>query len=297
MIKTAEKLEKTLISWARRASDSEESKCENALKMIKDAINKSEKLSKYEFAYVQQGSYYNNTNVRLNSDVDIAVRLKNIFFTTYPEGKGHADFGNVNNTYAFSDYRNDVYEALIDKFGDKDVTLGDKCIKIRSNSYRVDADVVPCFEHRRYSNNGSYILGNGFKTRKEDELVKNYPEQHFENGVLKNNNTSRRYKRVVRILKRLRYVLNDQGYKHENISSFLIECLVWNVPNNLFNNTTYTEDIQKVLNYLIENTSTADKCKEWGEVSDLLYLFHSSKQYTRQEVNTFLNDVYKYLCE
>lgn len=297
MIKTAEKLEKTLISWAKPASDSEESKCENALKMLKDAINKSEKLSIYEFAYVQQGSYYNNTNVRLNSDVDIAVRLKNKFFPTYPEGKGHADFGNVNNTYKFSDYRNDVYEALVDKFGRKDVTLGDKCIKIRSNSYRVDADVVPCFEHRRYSNDGSYILGNGFRTREENELVKNFPEQHYENGVLKNNNTSRRYKRVVRILKRLRYTLNDQGYKHENISSFLIECLVWNVPNNLFNNTTYTEDVLKVLNYLIENTSTKDKCKEWGEVSDLLYLFHSSKQYTRQEVNEFLNDAYKYLCE
>ncbi|MED3022344.1 MULTISPECIES: nucleotidyltransferase domain-containing protein [Bacillus cereus group] len=295
MFQTVDKLESTFIKWSKRASDNEESKCDNALKMIKDAINKSPKLSMYEFSYIQQGSYYNNTNVRLNSDVDIAVRKKDTFFADYPLGKTHEDFGNHSSSYAFEDYRKDIHQALVNKFGAENVELADKCIKIRSNSYRVDADVVPCYEHRRYSTDGEYILGNAFKTRKSLKLVKNFPEQHYSNGIEKNNRTSRRYKRVVRILKRLRYELKEKGYRHENISSFLIECLVYNAPDDLFNNRTYTEDVQKVLNYLIANTALDTYCFLWTEVSGLLNLFSTEKSYSRDDVNKFLNDSFNYL--
>ncbi|PPA87640.1 nucleotidyltransferase [Brevibacillus laterosporus] len=288
-------LDATFQSWSKPASDTEESKCENALRMIRDALNKSEALSKYEIQLIPKGSYHNNTNVRLTSDVDIAVKLKDVFFANYPEGKTGKDFGNFENNYTFSQYRNDIEQAMIDKFESNNIEFGNKAIQINSNSYRVVADVVPCFEHRRYSQDGTYIKGTEFITRHTNQHVINFPEQHYSNGLRKNNETSRRYKKVVRIFKRLRYNLLEKGYSVENVSSFLVESLIWNVPNNNFNSATLTEDVKQCFDYLITQTSDYEKCKKWGEVSELLYLFHNGRKYTCSDAHRFLVDGYAYL--
>ncbi|MCM3571200.1 nucleotidyltransferase [Neobacillus mesonae] len=288
-------LEATFQSWSKPASDTEEAKCDNALRMIRDALNKSETLSKYDIQLIPKGSYHNNTNVRLTSDVDIAVKLKDVFFANYPDGKTHKDFGNYDADYSFAQYRSDVDQAMINKFGRDNIEFGNKAIKIKSNTYRVEADVVPCFEHRRYSQNGTYITGTEFVCRHTGERVINFPEQHYSNGVTKNNDTYRRYKKMVRIFKRLRYKLLDEGYDVENVSSFLVESLIWNVPNNKFNNATLTDDVKQCFNYLITQTADYEKCKGWGEVSELLYLFHNGRKYTHSDAHQFLLYGYAYL--
>jgi len=285
-------LERKLNEWSKPASNTEEEKCENAIRMIRGALNNSDKLKNLEIKLIPKGSYHNNTNVRLTSDVDIAVRLTDTFFQYYPNGKTHEDFGNIQSNYSFKDYRRDVEEALINKFNSWNIDSGDKAIRINSNTYRVDADVVPCFEYRRYHEDGTYELGTSFITQKSSIMVINYPEQHYTNGVQKNNVTYRRYKRVVRIFKRIKYMLIDNGYSLDNISSFLIECLIWNVPNNRFNHSSISEDVSSCFHYLISNTATDELCKDWGEVSELLYLFNSQRKYTRSEVHDFLNTAY-----
>lgn len=287
-------LDNILKRWAEPASNTEEEKCENAIKMIRKAIDKSDTLSKYTIQLIPKGSYHNNTNVRLNSDVDIAVKLTDVFFPKYPEGKSAKDFNNSSASYTFSQYRADVDQAIVDLFGAENVEFGDKSIKISSNTYRVDADAVPCFEHRRYSYDGSYITGTEFIGRTSGERVKNFPEQHYLNGVNKNKNTSMRYKKVVRILKRLKYKMIEDGYQFDTISSFLIESLVWNVPDEYFNHSDLTEVVENSLRYLIEQTSE-ENCSEWGEVSELLYLFRSFRKFTLTEANTFLKEAYEYL--
>ncbi|MDM5338471.1 nucleotidyltransferase [Fictibacillus enclensis] len=295
MFQLKEGFEATFQSWSKPASDHEESKCENALSMIRDALNKSNALSGFDIQLIPKGSYHNNTNVRLTSDVDIAVKLKNVFYAKYPPGKSRGDYGNQSSSYSFNEYRSEIDQAMIDKFGRQNIEFGNKAIKIHSNSYRVDADVVPCFEYRRYRENGTYISGTEFITRNTSETVKNFPEQHYTNGVNKNTNTSRRYKKMVRIFKRLRYNLIDEGFDVGNVSSFLVESLIWNVPNNRFNNATLTEDVQECFKYLITQTSDESNCKEWCEVSGLLYLFHSGRKYTCKEAHQFLVDGYAYL--
>jgi hypothetical protein len=57
----------------------------------------------------------------------------------------------------------------------------------------------------------------------------NYPQQHLDQGVDKNDRCSRRYKRVVRIVKRL----ENEMVEHSVIGivpSFFMESLVWNCP-------------------------------------------------------------------
>ncbi|MFS0751742.1 nucleotidyltransferase [Oceanobacillus sp. 1P07AA] len=288
-------IEATCQSWSKPASETEEVKCDNAVRMIKDALRMSNSLDSFEIDFIPKGSYHNNTNVRLNSDVDVAVVLRNPFFADYPSGKGKDEFGHVESDYKFCTYREDVYQALSAKFGYENVELGNKSIKIRSNSHRVDADAVPCLEHRRYDSNGNFITGTAFIPKDNSNIVENYPVQHYENGKNKNVATSKRYKKVVRIIKRIRYSMAQVKDEHTNISSFLIECLIWNVPNNYFGHNLLADDVLACFNYLIDNTAKHEQCKDWGEVSDLLYLFHSGRKYTVYETRKFLIDAKNYM--
>lgn len=126
--------------------------------------------------------------------------------------------------------------------------------------------------------------------------VKNWPEQHYDNGVNKNTNTNRRYKRVVRILKALSNEMSDNGIDAaKQVPSFLIECLAWNVPNEYFGSTTYRSTVRAVLAYLFNNTMSDDKCSEWGEVSELKYLFRPSQPWTRQQAHNFISASWDYV--
>ena len=65
--------EQTFRNWSKPSSKTESTKAENAERMIRTAINNSQILSAKDISVIPQGSYRNNTNVREDSDVDIAV--------------------------------------------------------------------------------------------------------------------------------------------------------------------------------------------------------------------------------
>jgi len=52
---------------------------------------------------------------------------------------------------------------------------------------------------------------------------------------------------MVRALKRLENELVKEGLLEEELPSFLMECLVYNVPNDKFNHKTYVADMRAVL--------------------------------------------------
>lgn len=89
--------------------------------------------------------------------------------------------------------------------------------------------------------------------------------------------------------------MKEDGYEHETISSFLIKCLVWNIPNNYFSHVKLSDDVEARLEYLIYNTSNRDLCGKWDEVSELLYLLHSGRKYTLDQVHDFLKHAKAYL--
>lgn len=123
-----------------------------------------------------------------------------------------------------------------------------KAIYIESNTYRVHSDVVPAFQFRNFRNEtknnpNDFIEGVKFFTANSDGIV-NYPKIHVKNGIAKNDNTLRRFKRTVRLYKRIRNKMKEDGIPvSENIRSFLIESLLWNVPNTIFNSTDSWNDI------------------------------------------------------
>ena len=108
--------EKTLQLWTKPASDTEEQKISNTIEMIKSAINSCRDLDDLTIDIFVQGSYANNTNVRTNSDVDVCVMLTSTFYTQYPDGKNDSDYGFVEGSITYTEYKKRVKKAIIDKF-------------------------------------------------------------------------------------------------------------------------------------------------------------------------------------
>ncbi len=294
--------EQTFDNWRKPASETEEQRISNAISMIKDAIGASDKLKDKDIEIFVQGSYANNTNVRANSDVDVCVMLKDTFYSEYPDGKSRDDYGFTAGTNNFNTYRSDLIKALIDKYGEDNIKSGNKSIKITETSYRVEADAVPSFQYRNYkyqnsSDSEKFIEGIKFYAANTNEQVINYPKIHIDNGKKKNKDTQRRYKRLVRIFKRIRYKMIDDGESvNKGITSFLIECLLWNTPASFFNDyDTWTERLKQAIIYLYNKTKDEKDCKEWGEVSEMLYLFHSGRKWNVKMTNDFLKQMWNYL--
>ena len=291
--------EQQLTNWTKPPSPTEETKLTNSEKMVRDAIASHEPLKNIELEVFGQGSYANNTNVRLNSDIDINVRYTGGFYFYLPQDKSEEDVGIdhlSNSEYTYSNFKDDVYDAMVAKFGENDVNRDDKCIKIKGNTYRIETDVVPTWNYRRYEGSGDYVLGARFWTDK-GKCIDNYPKQHIENGIAKNNNTHRRFKRLTRLHRKLRYQMIDDGIPvSHSITSFLLECLIWNVPNSVMNDyDNWTDRLKESIRHIWKMTKEQSTCKEWGEVSELLYLFHSERKWTYKDVNSYMVTLWNYL--
>jgi len=293
--------EETFKSWAKGPGITEQTKCDNAETAVQKAIDAHEKLSSMDITVFPQGSYRNLTNVRHDSDVDICVRLNSTFFADYPQGHAREDFGNGAGSISFHDYRNLVQEALETYFGRQSVKRGNKAFDIHANTYRVDADVVAALENRRYTGrtnaDGShhFLSGIAFNTD-ANVLIRNWPEQHYDNALSKHKATGNRFRKMIRILKRLRSAMQEEEIKEAtDIASCLIEHLVWNVPDDRFGHEAYTDDVRSILAYTFNNTIKDDGCGEWGEVSELLYLFRSGKPWTREQAHGFLSAAWDYI--
>jgi hypothetical protein len=293
--------EDTLQSWAKPPAETEQTKCDNAVRAVRKAIDASSALKGRSIRVFAQGSYRNRTNVRTESDVDVCVLCTEVCFVDYAlsEGLTDTDVGLVDHPYMYAEFKSDVEKALRSYFGSAAISRGDKAFDIHENTYRVDADAVACFEHRRYqrySTGGFYhYSGTEFRPDKGGRVI-NWPEQNYENGVAKNKETGQRFKDIVRILKRLRNKMDDEKIAPAKpIPSFLVECLVWNVPNDRFGHDTYAADVRWALADLFNNTRNVEDCKEWGEVNELKYLFRSGQPWTMEQAHSFTAAAWDYL--
>lgn len=293
-----------LVKYSKPLSDTEKNKCINAIRVISDALKNigysEEKDLRliYEdtFAFetklkknnsviklLVQGSYANNTNVRAESDVDIAVIQENIFTTRYnPKESSNFDdldrqYGFYKSDYSFIRYKREIYDILIKEFGLANVEWNNKCISVNGNTYRVDTDTVPARRYRDYSkdtskNPDNYVGGIRIQSDEGDTII-NYPEQHIINGRNKNQNTNRFFKKIVRIVKRLRYIMiEDNVPSASQINSFKIESILWNIPDYKYTkDINYTEKLQGILDYLrYISFNELDSYKEINGIKNLV---------------------------
>lgn len=285
--------EQQLINWSKPVSTSEDQKCQNAITQITAAL-KAKFGSK--ISIFLQGSYRNNTNVRLNSDVDIVMRYDDAFYpdlqrlseaekTTYNAKRTSAG-------YDFDELKADTQAALKAVFT-TDVERKNKCIQVNGNTYRVTADVIPCFVLKRFKTLQTIEAeGIKFYSDDKDEII-SFPNQHYTNGTAKTEQTHRLYKRMVRILKTINNrLIDNETISDKLVSSFFIECLVYNLPNGNFVSGNYTQTLRNVIVKIDEDMkSNAD----YTEVNQLLWLFSNKNPRTRQNAIDFMQHCWNYM--
>jgi hypothetical protein len=183
-----------------------------------------------------------------------------------------------------------------DAFGSAPVTRHNKVFTVRETTRNLTADVVPCFTYRWHYRASPVSYHEGIRLISDNPSlpINNYPQQHYDNGVAKNDDTNRRFKRVVRILKRLENQMVEDGVI-DALASYLIESMVFNAPNTSFGNVTWAADVRGVLGYIWENTKEAECEKRWLEVNGIKYLFHPTQKWTREEARGFVWEAWQYV--
>jgi len=205
------------------------------------------------------------------------------------------DFNLIPASYLYGQFKNEIEEALVSYFGRAAIKRGNKAFDVHETSYHVEADVAPFFEHRRYRADGSHDEGVALLTDNENRRIINWPEQHYNNGVWKNSETGTRFKSMVRVLKALSNEMTEARITAANLPGFPIECMVWNVSNDRFNHDSYCDEVSAILAFLFNNTLSSESCKEWEEVSELIYLFHAGQKWTWQQAHAFTSAAWDYI--
>lgn len=294
--------ESTFSDWKGPASNAEESKYELAVNKIKRTLESSSRLSSRGFRVFAKGSYPNFTNVRRDSDVDIAVELTDYNINDFVHEAKGLSIGDVGlppyaDTYEIDDFKADVHWVLQNEFGANRVKRGDKAIRISEAAFGIPADVVPCVT--LYTWFSQTRKENGIRLRSDRSplaKIDNYPSQHLRRGVNKNAMCSKRYKSVVRILKRLE---NEMAAKQiiDEVPSFLIESAVWNVPNDKFLGYSWTGRLQSTLAHIFNETRDAScVCSEdWLEANGINFLFHSTQSWDFGDAHQFASAAWDYI--
>ena len=285
--------------FASPISRSESDKCKNAIRMVRDAMKlvgytdngkeiRTFETDTYSFALdlsanyglkkivlLVQGSYANKTNIPSQSDVDVAVILESTFIPKYRATVSGKDYGFSDGTHTAQELKAEVEYALNVKFGYEGVERRDKSIKVFGNAYRVDADVVPAYRYRDYSsdytfNEKNYVGGIEIRPDSGGRIV-NYPEQHIKMGIAKNKVTEYKFKRCVRIIKNMREKMKENNvYVSDEISSFGLESLLWNVDVSIYKKYSCLRFIfDEVVQFLYNNTSNFDSYVEANGIKPL----------------------------
>jgi hypothetical protein len=152
----------------------------------------------------------------------------------------------------------------------------------------VDADVVPCFTYKYYFSSGSVRRGTKIFT-KAGVGFENYSDQHLSKGKEKNSNTNTRFKKAVRVLKRLENAMGADG-AHQEVPSYFIECLVFNCPDTILTRSTWVETVKGVLFHIwdeLDGDEPSDNSNRWLEVNECKYLFTSRQKWSRSDARSF----------
>lgn len=232
--------ESQLETWSSVGSVTQSSQTYATVKLAlesKDAAYKDRSYSCF-----LQGSYGNDTNVYSDSDVDVVIKMQDIFY--YDTSRmTPVDLAAFNQSltggggYSYDQFRGEVTAILQKRFG-TDASPDKKVIWVKPNAGRRNTDVLPAVQFRRYyrytGNASDYAEGICFWPT-GGARVENFPKQHSENLTTKHQNTSSRFKPTVRVWKNIRNRMTEKGLIKDGLApSYYLEGLLYNVPNEHF---------------------------------------------------------------
>lgn len=289
-----------LSQWIKPSSTSEQQRQDRAVRMIQAAVDGHAAFADTDVCVYAKGSYANNTNVRLDSDVDVVVENRDLF---YYECTGHDT--HVNNPavspytglWTPASWRAEVATAMVNAFGSRDVDCtGSIAIAIAEKpGSRPNADVVPSFPFHMYWDPAHSSVTQGSRVfSTTGNVINNWPEQQLANGRAKNIATGQRYKNFVRILKNSENYLVDAGAITAKPSYFM-ECLIWNVPNHVMTGGTLDNDFRDTLQWLYDHLTDAYVYADWDEPNAMHYLFWQGQKWTLDDAREVVAETWNLL--
>lgn len=175
-----------------------------------------------------QGSYKNDTNLGGESDVDVVVRLNHRLRPRVAKLSGQQLQEDASHQAAYQgwkSFRNHTLKAMRAKFGNA-AKSDRKTLKVLKGRIPADADLVVTLRHGE---------GIAFYLPDERRWVVSFPQQHHARGVRKERAASNRFKRTIRMFKAARNrLVETKALTKDDAPSYFIECLLYNVPENLF---------------------------------------------------------------
>ena len=290
-------LEKTLQGWTGPSSTTEQDMQERTERMVREAVKAHAGFKDCSLRVYTKGSYPNNTNVVTDSDVDVAVQCQDLHYWEEHTKGAHPTSTSYQGLWTPDKLRAELVTALKSKFPGQVDTSGSTAIRVNSSSARVEADVVPCFNYRYYFSQTSWREG-ARTFRVNGKTLENYPDQHLAKGRAKNDATKGYFKKAVRILKRTENAM-VKANEHREVPSYFVECLVYNCPNKIFLESSWTKTIREVIvhiwNGLEGDEPSTDSGKRWLEVNECKYLFGNGQAWTRHDGRDFAKAAWNYL--
>lgn len=290
-------LESQLSTWSHQGSITNSSNTYDIIKNCIDSINWNADI---EYEIYLQGSYKNSTNIYGNSDVDIVVEFTSIFSsdTSNLDDIGKTVHNSLNDAkYSLESFKDAIITKLETSYKGL-VKVGPKSIKIKGSTSRLDVDVVVCNSYKKYiNNNGSKFLsakkGILFINSDTGERVINYPKIHYDNGVAKNTSerTNSNYKSTVRIFRNIKaYLVTNGLIKSSTAPSYFVECLMYNIKDECFQESSYQSRVFRVLKQLTDDFND-------DSITEYLCQNHQSKLFGPSKQQWNINDAKIFLAE
>ena len=272
--------EEMLQNWAQAPSPD---KSKHTHQMIREEIDRH-LFNKTKAETFLQGSYRNSTNISSDSDVDIVALNGSMFYSNKNEmsaafqQKHNAKYGS--SSYDFQQYKNELFDVLVNKFGNENVSKGNKTIRIKGCTTRLNADVLPCFEYQDYYDENDmdkYNLGIGFPVY--GRIICNFPKQHIEHSTDKNSvhYSGGYFNNMVRVSKSIRNHLIDNHFAiKDDVPSYYLECLIWNIPAEFFKNkNSWMERTKAIFEHLIKDLYEDKPEGRYLQANNIFFLFHN----------------------
>src|SRR5262249_15910273 len=143
-----------LVHWEKPASDSEEATIERAAATVRKVMARNSFFAGQGVQIAPQGSYYNNTNVRREADMDLRATHPDIYIESAPDvavSVAYASLGyyGTGKTYGAmaAQTRAEIFSEFVHEFGITAVdSTGAKAIRLKGlTGSRAELDIVPCF--------------------------------------------------------------------------------------------------------------------------------------------------------
>jgi len=204
-----------------------------ATEELRRALDRAPRLDGRPYEIFGQGSRVNGTALEQGSDIDLILMLR----APAPAG------------YGWEGFRDDVLATLGRTYP---VRMGRRCLNVDEpgSLFGEMVDILVATEFRLPTATGVVEQGVFFRDQDGRPIV-NFPRQHRRNGDAKDRRTGGRFKEVVRAAKRAKKLAERELLLAAGAApSYLLECLLYNVPDEVYRTASTGEAYRGALRWL-----------------------------------------------